>query len=141
MKKTPELPAIPEPVLAPEAVPDVAATAPLAPLVPAPVPVTPAPVAPTPVTATAAPVEGQRDAALDIAQTCTLAGRPELIAGFLEAGLSPARVRHQLLAMQADASPEIASRIAPVTGPYPRPGADPADNPLIQVVKRRLATH
>ena len=126
MKKTPELPAIPEPVLAPEAAPEVAATA---------------PVAPNPVTATPAPVEAQRDAALDIAQTCTLAGRPELIAGFLEAGLTPARVRHQLLGLQADASPEIASRIAPVTSSYPRPAADPADNPLLQAVKRRLAAH
>jgi signal peptide peptidase SppA len=141
MKKTPELPAIPEPVLAPEAAPEVAATAPVAPLVPAPVPVTPAPVAPTPVAATPAPVEAQRDAALDIAQTCTLAGRPELIAGFLEAGLTPARVRHQLLGLQAEASPEIASRIAPVTSPYPRPAADPADNPLLQAVNRRLAAH
>jgi len=126
MKKTPELPAIPEPVLAPEAAPEVAATA---------------PVAPNPVTATPAPVEAQRDAALDIAQTCTLAGRPELIAGFLEAGLSPARVRHQLLAMQAEASPEIVSRLAPVTSPYARASADAADNPLLQAVKRRLAAH
>ena len=129
MKKTPELPAIPEPVLAPEATPEVAATAPVVPPVTAPVPVP------------AAPAEVQRDAALDIAQTCTLAGRPELIAGFLEAGLTPARVRHQLLAMQADASPEIASRIAPVTSAYARPSADAADNPLLQAVKRRLAAH
>jgi hypothetical protein len=88
-----------------------------------------APMAPNPVTATPAPVEAQRDAALDIAQTFTLAGRPELIAGFLEAGLTPARVRHQLLAMQAEAAPEIASRVPPVTTAYTpaiqRPGRQP----------------
>jgi hypothetical protein len=89
----------------------------------------------------AAPAEVQREAALEIAQTCTLAGRPELIAGFLEAGLTPARVRHQLLGLQADASPEIASRVPPVTTVSARASTDPADNPLLQAVKRRLAAH
>jgi len=89
-------------------------------------------------TTTVAPVA---DTALEIAQTCTLAGRTDLIVGFLEAGLTPARVRHQLLGLQAEASPEIASRIAPVTTPYPRPATDAADNPLLQAVKRRLAAH
>ena len=51
--------------------------------------------------------------AIEIAQTCTLAGRADLIAGFLEANASPAKVRSQLLAAKADASPEIVSRIAP----------------------------
>ena len=82
------------------------------------------------------------DAALEIAQTCTLAGRTDLIVGFLEAGMTPARVRHQLLAMQAEASPEIASRVPPATGAYARQTmTDPADNPLLQAVKRRLAAH
>ena len=42
--------------------------------------------------------------AVEIAQTCTLAGRTDLIAGFLEANDSPAKVRSQLLAAQAEAS-------------------------------------
>jgi hypothetical protein len=125
MKKTPDLLANADPEPLPAA-PEVAATA---------------PEVPTPVAATPAPAEAQRDAALEIAQTCTLAGRTDLIVGFLEAGLSAARVRHQLLAMQAEASPEIASRVAPVTSPYARPSADAADNPLLQAVKRRLAAH
>lgn len=78
--------------------------------------------------------------AIEIAQTCTLAGRAELIAGFLEAYATPVQVRSQLLAAQADASPEIVSRIDPLAavtaaqaGP---PGA--AHNPLVQAVKSRL---
>ena len=55
--------------------------------------------------------------ALEIAQTCTLAGRTDLIAGFLEAQTSPAKVRSQLLTAQADASP------------------------LVQAVKSRLGAH
>lgn len=51
--------------------------------------------------------------AIEIAQTCTLAGRADLIAGFLETNTAPATVRSQLLAAKADASPEIVSRIAP----------------------------
>jgi signal peptide peptidase SppA len=129
MKTTPETPTSIVPTLAPETPPTVAADAPTR--------CSPAPVTP-PVVPPAAP---HHEAALDIAQTCTLAGRPELIAGFLEAGLSPARVRHQLLAIQAEASPEIASRVPPVTSAYARPSADPADNPLLQAVKRRLAAH
>jgi len=91
---------------------------------------------------TVASADTPADAALEIAQTCTLAGRTDLIVGFLEAGATPARVRHDLLSLQADASPEIASRVPPATGSYARPPArDPADNPLIQAVKRRLAAH
>lgn len=51
--------------------------------------------------------------AVEIAQTCTLAGRTDLIAGFLEAQSSPAKVRSQLLSAQAEASPEITSLIRP----------------------------
>lgn len=51
--------------------------------------------------------------ALEIAQTCQLAGRPDLIAGFLEAGATPTDVRRQLLAAQAESSPEIVSRLVP----------------------------
>ena len=51
--------------------------------------------------------------AIEIAQTCTLAGRADLIAGFLETNTAPATVRSRLLAAKADASPEIVSRIAP----------------------------
>ena len=71
--------------------------------------------------------------AIEIAQTCTLAGRTDLIAGFLEAQASPAQARSQLLAAQADASPEITSRIAPDAV---RPAAS---NPLIDAAKQIAA--
>ena len=71
--------------------------------------------------------------AIEIAQTCTLAGRTDLIAGFLEAQASPAKVRSHLLAAQADASPEITSRITPDTV---RPAAS---NPLIDAAKQIAA--
>ena len=71
--------------------------------------------------------------AVEFAQTCTLAGRTDLIAGFLEAQSSPAKVRSQLLAAQAEASPEITSRIAPDAA---RPVAS---NPLIDAAKQIAA--
>ncbi|MBS1941691.1 MAG: S49 family peptidase [Bacteroidetes bacterium] len=71
--------------------------------------------------------------AIEIAQTCQLAGRADLIAGFLETNTTPATVRSQLLAAQADASPEITSRIAP-------DAAHPAtSNPLIDAAKQIAA--
>lgn len=51
--------------------------------------------------------------AVEIAQTCQLVGRADLIAGFLEANTAPATVRSQLFSAKAEASPEIVSRIAP----------------------------
>ena len=79
-------------------------------------------------------------AAIEIAQTCTLAGRTDLIAGFLEAQASPAQVRSQLLAAQADASPEIVSRIDPLAAAVAAQAGHPASphNPLVQAVKSRL---
>lgn len=71
--------------------------------------------------------------AIEIAQTCTLAGRTDLIAGFLETNTAPATVRSRLLAAQAEASPEITSRIAPDAA---RP---PASNPLIDAAKQLAA--
>ncbi|WHZ12174.1 MAG: Phage head, head-tail preconnector protease C / Phage head, scaffolding domain Nu3 [Burkholderiaceae bacterium] len=71
--------------------------------------------------------------AIEIAQTCTLAGRADLIAGFLEANTAPAKVRSQLLSAKADASPEIVSRIAPdATRPAP-------SNPLIDAARNLAA--
>jgi signal peptide peptidase SppA len=71
--------------------------------------------------------------AIEIAQTCTLAGRADLIAGFLEANTAPAKVRSQLLSAKADASPEIISRIAPdATRPAP-------SNPLIDAARNLAA--
>lgn len=81
--------------------------------------------------------------AIEVAQTCALAGRTDLVAGFLEAKLSPAQVRSQLLAAQADGSPEIVSRIDPnAAARSALAAANPAspDNPLIQAVKSRLGT-
>lgn len=71
--------------------------------------------------------------AVEIAQICTLAGRTHQIAGYLEAGASPAAVRSQLLAALAGDSPEITSHIAPDAA---RP---PASNPLIDAAKRIAA--
>lgn len=81
--------------------------------------------------------------AIEVAQTCALAGRTELVAGFLEAKVSPAKVRSQLLAAQADSSPEIVSRIDPNAATKASLSAgNPVspDNPLIQAVKNRLGT-
>ena len=79
--------------------------------------------------------------AIEVAQSCTLAGRTDLIAGFLEAKVAPSQVRSQLLNEKAQQSTEIVSRIDPnaahrqemaVTHP-----ASP-DNPLIAAVKARI---
>lgn len=71
--------------------------------------------------------------AVEIAQTCQLAGRADLIAGFLEANTAPATVRSQLLSAKAEASPEIVSRIAPDAA---RPA--PA-NPLLEAARTLAA--
>ncbi|PAT41987.1 S49 family peptidase [Vandammella animalimorsus] len=68
--------------------------------------------------------------AIEIAQTCQLAGRADLIPGFLAGNTAPAQVRQQLLSAQADTSPEISSRIAPDAA------LSAASNPLIDAVKR-----
>ncbi len=75
--------------------------------------------------------------AIEIAQTCTLAGRTDLIAGFLEAQASPAKVRRQLLAAQADASPEIVTRIGPDAAATAATVA--AGNPLVDAAKQLAA--
>jgi signal peptide peptidase SppA len=100
----------------------------------------------TAATAVAAPIQSEARSmadALEIAQTCTLAGRTDLIAGFLEAQTSPAKVRSQLLAAQADASLEIVSRIDPQSPVALANAAHPASphNPLVQAVKSRLGAH
>ena len=71
--------------------------------------------------------------AIEIAQTCTLAGRADLIAGFLETNTAPTTVRSRLLAAKAEASPEIVSRIGPDAS---RPA--PA-NPLIDAARNLAA--
>lgn len=93
----------------------------------------------SPPAAQAAPVASHTDA-VEIAQLCALAGRTDLIAGFLEARTTPERVRSQLLAARADASPEIASRIDPHAQALPADASHPASprNPLLQAVKKRL---
>jgi signal peptide peptidase SppA len=75
--------------------------------------------------------------AVEIAQTCTLAGRTDLIAGFLEAQASPAKVRSQLLAAQADASPEIVTRIGPDAAATAATVA--AGNPMVDAAKQLAA--
>lgn len=98
--------------------------------------------APASVTTAAAETFSVADA-IEVAQTCALAGRTDLVAGFLQAKVAPAKVRSQLLAAQADASPEIVSRIDPnAASKASLSAANPAspDNPLIQAVKSRLGT-
>jgi capsid assembly protease len=102
----------------------------------------PAPATP----AVAAPIQSEARSmadALEIAQTCTLAGRTDLIAGFLESQASPAQVRSQLLAARADASPEIVSRIDPQAAMASANSGNPSSphNPLVQAVKSRLGAH
>ena len=80
--------------------------------------------------------------AIEIAQSCTLAGRTDLIAGFLEAKVAPSQVRSQLLTAMAQQSTEIVSRIDPnAVHHQERAASNPAssDNPLIQAVKARIA--
>ncbi|WP_423372669.1 S49 family peptidase [Ralstonia pseudosolanacearum] len=97
------------------------------------------PVVASPPAPQAAPVASHTDA-VEIAQLCTLAGRTDLIAGFLEARATPERVRSQLLAARAEVSPEIASRIDPHAQAVSADASHPASprNPLLQAVKKRL---
>ncbi|QOK90233.1 S49 family peptidase [Ralstonia pseudosolanacearum] len=92
-----------------------------------------------PAAVAAAPVASHTDA-VEIAQLCTLAGRADLIAGFLETRATPERVRSHLLAARAEASPEIASRIDPQAPVVSADAGHPASprNPLLQAVKKRL---
>lgn len=98
--------------------------------------------APT-VTAAALPAESPGftvSDALEIAQTCALAGRTDLTAGFIEARVPPAKVRARLLADKADRSPEISSRIPPQGGGTEQQNrANAPDNLMLRVVKSRLA--
>jgi hypothetical protein len=109
---------------------------------PAPIAAKPAYQAPT-VTAAALPAESPGftvNDALEIAQTCALAGRTDLTAGFIEARVPPAKVRARLLADKADRSPEISSRIAPQGGGTDRQDrANAPDNLMVRVVQSRLA--
>ena len=95
-------------------------------------PADPAGSLPQPSAATTATALNVADA-IEIAQTCTLAGRADLIASFLEANTAPATVRSQLLTAQVEASPEITSRIAPDAA---RPATT---SPLIDAAKRIAA--
>ncbi len=87
-----------------------------------------------------APAAASHADAVEIAQLCSLAGRTDLIAGFLETRATPERVRSQLLAARAEASPEIASRVDPQLPTLSADAGHPASprNPLVQAVKRRL---
>lgn len=79
--------------------------------------------------------------AIEVAQSCTLAGRTDLIVGFLEAKVAPAQVRSQLLNEKAQQSTEIVSRIDPNAAHRQEMATtNPAspDNPLIAAVKARI---
>jgi len=77
--------------------------------------------------------------ALEIAQTCALAGRTDLTAAFIEAQVAPSKVRARLLADKADRSPEIASRLAPPTGTSHESTSAAPDNLMVRVVQSRLS--
>jgi signal peptide peptidase SppA len=79
--------------------------------------------------------------AIEVAQSCTLAGRTDLIAGFLEAKVAPSQVRSQLLTAMAQQSTEIVSRIDPnaaVRREMATSNPTSPDNPLIAAVKARI---
>ncbi len=79
--------------------------------------------------------------AIEVAQSCTLAGRTDLIAGFLEAKVAPNQVRSQLLTAMAQQSTEIVSRIDPnaaVRQEMAISNPTSPDNPLIAAVKARI---
>ncbi len=79
--------------------------------------------------------------AIEVAQSCTLARRTDLIAGFLEAKVAPTQVRRQLLTAMAQQSTEIVSRIDPNAAHRQEMATtNPAshDNPLIAAVKARI---
>lgn len=91
-------------------------------------------------TSTAVSVFAVSDA-IEVAQSCTLAGRTDLIAGFLEAKVAPSQVRSQLLTAMAQQSTEIVSRIDPNAAVRQEMAtSNPAspDNPLIAAVKARI---
>ena len=77
--------------------------------------------------------------ALEIAQTCALAGRTDLTAAFIEAQVAPSKVRARLLADKADRSPEIASRLAPPAGTSHESTSAAPDNLMVRVVQSRLS--
>ena len=77
--------------------------------------------------------------ALEIAQTCALAGRTDLTAAFIEAQVPPTKVRARLLADKADRSPEIASRLVPQGDPAHANNAAAPDNLMVRVVQSRLS--
>jgi signal peptide peptidase SppA len=77
--------------------------------------------------------------ALEIAQTCALAGRTDLTAAFIEAQVPPTKVRARLLADKADRSPEIASRLVPQGDPADASNPSAPNNLMVQVVQSRLA--
>jgi hypothetical protein len=77
--------------------------------------------------------------ALEIAQTCALAGRTDLTAAFIEAQVPPTKVRARLLADKADRSPEITSRLVPQGDPADASNPTAPKNLMVQVVQSRLA--
>ena len=88
-----------------------------------PPPPDPAPPAPAAIRAEAV---AEARAVLDL---CTLAGRPEMASGFLEAGTPLAEIRQRLLAARAEAEPEISAS-------HPQPGHAAAAKPWGDVIAR-----
>ncbi len=102
-------------------------------------PITPEPVATAMATASSTSPTFTVNDALEIAQTCALAGRTDLTAAFIEAQVAPSKVRARLLADKADRSPEIASRLVPQGDPADASNPTAPTNLMVQVVQSRLA--
>jgi len=76
--------------------------------------------------------------AAEIAALCKIAGRPALAGDFIARGLSVQDVRHELLAMRAEADKEeIISHVLPETGTTP--AADIESNPVVKAVKTLIS--
>jgi signal peptide peptidase SppA len=81
--------------------------------------------------------------AVEIAQACQLAGRPDLTLGFLASGATLDEVRSHLLASRAQASPAITTRIAPeaaASAPAPQ-GPNPVVEAARALAARAAARH
>lgn len=104
------------------------------------VPTVAAPTAlPTPAASVAPPTSDPQGEAVAIAELCLLAGCPERTGEFLAARMSAAQVRQVLLQARAD-QVEIASHLTVTGTAGATNAANPAANPVLDAVRKRLAS-